>query len=185
MSERVRIGQAANPAEATLLRSLFDAHGIAVAINGENHAAMLGGLGGAFISLDISVAAADAERARELLAEFHAAAPTAEAATDDEDDDNNHDDLTLRLERRKRIGIAVMLGVFVSFGTAHLSAGAFKRALAIAILEIVAIRELVVHPGPWPGAAMFAGAILFDLIDAIRIINITFARRIPAARVRK
>jgi hypothetical protein len=181
MGERVRIGQAANPAEATLLRSLFDAHGVAVAINGEQHAAMLGGLGGGFISLDITVDAADAERARDLLAEFQAAAPQAT----DEDEDDDGDDVALRLERRKRIGIALMLSVFITFGTAHLSAGAYKRALAIALAEIWLIREMVVHPGDKLYVALFVATLLFDLIDAIRIINQTFARRLPVATVRR
>ncbi|HEX4453805.1 MAG TPA: DUF2007 domain-containing protein [Kofleriaceae bacterium] len=182
MGERVRIGQAANPAEATLLRSLFDAHGVAVAINGEQHAAMLGGLGGGFISLDITVDAADAERARDLLAEFQTAAPQDD--NDDENDDDG-DDVALRLERRKRIGIALMLSVFITFGTAHLSAGAYKRALAIALAEVWLIRQMVVHPGDKLFVALFVATLLFDLIDAIRIINQTFARRIPTATIRK
>ena len=142
---------------------------------------MLGGLGGSFISLDIQVAAEDGERASELLAEFQR---TNEAEAVEEDDDDEPDDLSFRLERRKRIGIAIMLAVFVSFGTAHLSAGAYKRAFALALLEILAIRELVVH-GPWPGAAMLVGAILFDVIDAIRTIQKNFAQRIPHATLRK
>jgi Putative prokaryotic signal transducing protein len=179
MGERVRIGQAANPAEATLLRSLFDAHGVAVAINGEQHAAMLGGLGGGFISLDITVDAADAERARDLLAEFQSSTDPVE----DEDDDG--EDVSIKLERRKRIGIALMLSVFITFGTAHLSAGAYKRALAIAIGEIWLIRQMVVHPGNKLYVALFVAMLLFDLIDAIRIINRNFAQRIPVATVRK
>ena len=181
MGDRVRIGRCANPAEATLLRSFFDAHGIAVVINGEQHAGMLGGLGGSFISLDIQVAAEDGERASELLAEFQR---TNEAEAVEEDDDDEPDDLSFRLERRKRIGIAIMLAVFVSFGTAHLSAGAYKRAFALALLEILAIRELVVH-GPWPGAAMLVGGILYDVIGAIHTIQKNFAQRIPSAKLRK
>jgi hypothetical protein len=181
MGDRVRIGRCANPAEATLLRSFFDAHGIPVVINGEQHAGMLGGLGGSFISLDIQVAAEDGERASELLAEFQR---TNEAEAVEEDDDDEPDDLSFRLERRKRIGIAIMLAVFVSFGTAHLSAGAYKRAFALALLEILAIRELVVH-GPWPGAAMLVGGILYDVIGAIHTIQKNFAQRIPPATVRK
>ncbi|HEY1553094.1 MAG TPA: DUF2007 domain-containing protein [Kofleriaceae bacterium] len=179
MSERVRIGQAANPAEATLLRSLFDAHDIPVAINGEQHAAILGGLGGGFISLDISVDAADAERAHDLLVEFQS------AAQPEVDEDDDGEDVSIRLERRKRIGIAVMLSVFITFGSAHLSAGAYKRALAIAAVELWLIRQLVVHPGAILYVALFVATLLFDLIDAIRIIDRTFADRIPTATIRK
>ena len=182
MSERVRIGSCANPAEATLMRSFFDAHGVPIAINGEQHASMLGGLGGGFISLDISVAADDAERARELLADFRKAA--VDEQQQDEEDDDDGDELSLRLERRKRIGIAILLSCFVSFGTAHLSAGAYKRALALAVFEILAIRELVVH-GPFPGALMLFAAIICDAVGAVSVISANFARRIPRAKVRK
>ena len=182
MSERVRIGCCANPAEATLLRAFFDAHDVPVTINGEQHAAMLGGLGGAFLALEIAVDSDDAERARELLTEFRAATPAFE--DDDDDDDDEVDDLSLRLERRKRIAIAIMLSCFISFGTAHLSAGAFKRAFALALFEMLAIRELVVH-GPWPGALMFALAVLADMIGAVQVIRQRFARQLPAATLRK
>jgi Putative prokaryotic signal transducing protein len=182
MSERVRIGSCANPAEATLLRSFFDAHGVPIAINGEQHASMLGGLGGGFISLDISVSAEDAERASELLADFRKAA--VDEQPQDEEDDDGGDELSLRLERRKRIGIAILLSCFVSFGTAHLSAGAYKRALALAVFEILAIRELVVH-GPFPGALMLFAAIIYDAVGAVSVISNNFARRIPRAHVRK
>ncbi|HEY3805641.1 MAG TPA: DUF2007 domain-containing protein [Kofleriaceae bacterium] len=183
MSERVRIGSCANPAEATLLRSFFDAHEVPIAISGEQHASMLGGLGGGFISLDISVATEDVERASELLADFRNAKVD---QPDDEDEaaDDEVDDLSLRLERRKRIGIAIMLAVFVSFGTAHLSAGAYKRALALAVLEVLAIRELVVH-GPWPGAPMLFAAMIYDVVGAIAVIRANFARRLPRATLRK
>jgi hypothetical protein len=183
MSERVRIGSCANPAEATLLRSFFDAHGVPIAINGEQHASMLGGLGGGFISLDISVSAEDAERASELLADFRKAAVDEQQHEADDDDDGS-DELSLRLERRKRIGIAILLSCFVSFGTAHLSAGAYKRALALAVFEILAIRELVVH-GPFPGALMLFAAIIYDAVGAVSVISANFARRIPRAHVRK
>jgi len=181
MSERVRIGCCANPAEATLLRSFFDAHDVPVTINGEQHAAMLGGLGGAFLSLEIAVDSTDAEKARELLAEFRAATPAFE---DEEEDEDEVDEISLRLERRKRIAIAIMLGCFITFGTAHLSAGAFKRAFAIALFEMLAIRELIVH-GPWPGAAMCVGAVLLDMVGSVHVIRERFAHRIPPATLRK
>lgn len=180
MSDRVRIGCCANPAEATLLRAFFDAHDVSVTINGEQHAAMLGGLGGAFLSLEIAVDGADAEKARELLAEFRGAAP----AMDEEDDEDEVDDLSFKLERRKRIAIAIMLACFITFGTGHLSAGAFKRAFALAVFEMLAIREVIVH-GAWPGAAMCVAAVLLDMLGSVHVIRARFAHRIPPATLRK
>jgi hypothetical protein len=179
----VRIGRCANPAEATLLRSLFDAHGIPVAINGEQHAAMLGGLGGAFIPLDVTVAADDAERARELFADFEQSRVEVEAdASDDEPDEA--DDLPVRLELRKRIGIAIMLAFFVSFGTAHLSAGAYKRAITLATIEVFGIYSIAIHDAKL-GASVMALAVLCDAIGAVRTIRRRFAQRVPVARVRR
>jgi hypothetical protein len=66
MSNRVRIGTCSGPAEAAFVRSVFDAHELAVVINGEMHASALGGLGG-FIRLDILVDSEDAEEAAALL----------------------------------------------------------------------------------------------------------------------
>ena len=67
MSGRVRIGTCSNPADAALVRSVFDAHEIGVVIGAEHHASLLGPVGGAFLSLDVWVAEADAEEAAALL----------------------------------------------------------------------------------------------------------------------
>lgn len=182
MGDRVRIGACANPAEATLLRSLFAAHDIPVAIGGEEHASMMGGLG-SFITLDISVAAEDAERASELLADFKSSAPVADDGDDEEDDEDYKDDIGNRLERRKRIGVAIALAFMITLGTAHLSAGALKRALALAAIEIYGF-TLLAHRGPWPSAALIGGAILYDAIGSVMILRKRFSRQLPAARVR-
>jgi hypothetical protein len=182
MGDRVRIGTCANPAEATLLRSLFAAHDIPVAIGGEEHASMMGGLG-SFITLDISVAAEDAERASELLADFKSAAPIDQHDDDEEDDEDYKDDIGNRLERRKRIGVAIALAFMITLGTAHLSAGALKRALALAAIEIYGF-TLLAHRGPWPSAALIGGAILYDAIGSVMLLRKRFSRQLPAARMR-
>src|SRR5207249_1515627 len=64
---RVCIGTCSGLADAAFLRSVFAAHDIPVLINAENHASMLGGLGGAFVRLDIVVDEAYAEDAAALL----------------------------------------------------------------------------------------------------------------------
>jgi hypothetical protein len=84
MNKRVRIGTCAGPAEAALVRSVFDAHGVQLLIGAEHHAAMLGGLGGAFVRLDLFVDADDAKEAAALLADLRSGA---HAAPDDVDVD--------------------------------------------------------------------------------------------------
>jgi hypothetical protein len=79
MSQRVRIGSCANPADAALVRSMFDAHGISAIVGGEHHAGLLGGFGGGFISLDIFVTSDDAEEASALLADLRAGERSDEA----------------------------------------------------------------------------------------------------------
>jgi len=164
-----------------MLRSLFGAHDVPVTIGGEQHAAMMGGLG-SFISLDIWVAAEHADRARELLLEIQSA-PATSAADDDDDHDDDCSDIALRLERRKRTGVAIALALVVTLGTAHLSVGALKRAIALAAIEIFGFYELAAV-GAWPGVVLVAGAILYDAIGAVMILNKRFAQRIPPARLR-
>lgn len=71
MKNRVRIGTCSGPAEASFVRSVFDAHDLPVVINGEMHAYTMGGLGG-FVRLDILVDAEDAEDAIALLRDIRA-----------------------------------------------------------------------------------------------------------------
>ena len=62
--------------EASVVRSLLEAHQIRVVVQGEQHRAMLGMLG-PYIELRILVEEADLERARRVLAEAEAAGPAA------------------------------------------------------------------------------------------------------------
>jgi hypothetical protein len=54
-------------AEAATLRSLLDANGIPCVIQGEQHHAMLGVMGGAVIDMNVLVSTKDLERAQALL----------------------------------------------------------------------------------------------------------------------
>ena len=83
--QRVRIGTCHNPADASLVRLMLSAHDIESVVSGEQHANLLGGLGGGLIQLDIWVAADDAEQASELLRELREG--THEEPADDEFDD--------------------------------------------------------------------------------------------------
>ncbi len=104
---RVRIGTCSGLADAAVVRAALEAHDIPVVINAEQHASMLGGLGGSFVPLHIFVDDSDAEDAAAILAKMrdHGGAGEeldedepidveAEAAPDfeDEDDDRDEDD---------------------------------------------------------------------------------------------
>jgi hypothetical protein len=106
MKNRVKIGTCSGPAEAAFVRSVFNAHDLPVLINGEMHAAAMGGLAG-FVPLNILVDEDDAEDAVALLRDIrqgqhavsegdgphdgeHAASP-GEALPDDLDHDEHAD----------------------------------------------------------------------------------------------
>jgi hypothetical protein len=71
MKNRVKIGTCSGPAEASFVRSVFDAHELPVVINGEMHAYAMGGLGG-FVRLEIFVDRDDADDAIALLNDIRA-----------------------------------------------------------------------------------------------------------------
>ena len=66
---RVAIATCANPQEAALIKTMLSNAGIHANVSGENHASLLGGFGGAAISMQVQVAVKDAEEARALIAE--------------------------------------------------------------------------------------------------------------------
>lgn len=58
----------ANPADASVLRSLLEANGILCVVQGEQHSGLLGpAMGGAIIEVRVLVATKDLEKARTLL----------------------------------------------------------------------------------------------------------------------
>ncbi|MEO7732340.1 MAG: DUF2007 domain-containing protein [Kofleriaceae bacterium] len=194
MSLRVRIGTYSGPADAALVRSMFSAHGIDVVVGAENHAGMLAGLGGGFLSLDIWVDEEASEEATALLRDLRerdeGAAPSAD---DDEDDEYDGDEtgeswraapvatVHQRVEQRRRTAVALLLGCCITFGTAHMFTGAWRRGVALAAVELVGI--LQAGAGHTLGGVAAVAAILVDLGGAIRRIR---ARRplLPVARVR-
>src|SRR4051794_38779239 len=130
MSERVRIGVCTGPADAALVRAMFAAHDIHAVVGGEQHASLMGALGGSFISLDIWVSSDEAEEASALLADLraqHHETPDDEDADDEDEESLQASDVGARVMQRRQIGIALMLAFFISFGTAHLSTRAWFR----------------------------------------------------------
>ena len=179
---RVRIGTCSGPAEVALVRSVFSAHGIHVAIGAEEHANMLGGLGGGFLRLDISVDEADADDAIALLREHELELPDDEA--DDEPYERATDPTAILIDRRRRTIVALLLAFCISFGTAHLLTRAWLRGLAFAGLEVLGIAALRV--GAMQGGLLITAAILGDAIGAVsRIWKQTPVPALPVARVRR
>jgi Putative prokaryotic signal transducing protein len=194
MKSRVRIGTCSGPADAALVRSVFEAHEIQVLIGAEHHASMLGGLGGAFVRLDIIVDEADAEEAFALLHDIregdHATsdddAEEPEAEPDDPERDERDDaegvwggghpeqpeaelpgaaSIALVTDRRRRTAIALLLTVTIGFGTAHMYTRAWLRGLVLAGVGGLGVALFAGSPGL--GAALIVGARIADAFGAV------------------
>ena len=188
---RVRIGTCSGPADAALVRAAFGAHGIHVVIGAEHHAGMLGGLGGPFLSLDIWVDSAEAEEAIALLRDVrgegsddaaeHAAEEPLPGEHEPEDDSPEVEQM---IQRRRGTGLVLLLGCCITFGTAHMSTGAWGRGMVLAGLEVLGFRYLMSAPAL--GAVMVIGAIVYDVIGSlVRVRRIGSRPELPQARIRK
>jgi hypothetical protein len=186
---RARIGTCSGPAEAALVRAAFEAHGVPIVINAEQHASVLGGLGGALVPLHIYVDDERAEEAAALLEDLRGAdraadeepLPDGEAA--DEADEAGAEEVAVRAEQRRRAVAVLLLGCCLTFGTAHMSTGAWLRGLALAGLQVLAISYLVAGQRA-EGFALLAACVAADVIGAMWRIR-TAAPRLPRAHVRR
>jgi len=110
---RVRIGTCSGPADAALVRSVFDAHQIPVMINAEQHASMLAGFGGAIVPMHIFVGTERAEEAAALLADLreqdHDVSTDEDREADAEVDRELAAEAVGRISRRKRYGTLLMI----------------------------------------------------------------------------
>ena len=190
---------------------MFSARGIPVVVGAEHHSSMLGGLGGGFLSLDIWVAEEDSEEAAALLRDVRepvesrdgeltddelsadpvpdgdetsfstsqadAAAALAPAASAEEQDDFHR-----FIERRRRTGIALLLGCCITFGTAHMFTRAWLRGLALAGLELLGILKLAA--GERIGTLAIVGAVTVDIIGAVWRVWTQDRPALPEARLR-
>jgi hypothetical protein len=204
----VRIGTCANAIDAAFVRSMFEARGIPIVIGAEHHASLLGPIHGAFLTLDIWVDSADADEAARLLHDLRstdadsapdptegvdaedldgdgewrarpAAAPPAAARTDRDDDMRELIDRRARSYQRRRNVIAVLSGMILTFGTAHMFTGAWLRGLALALIEAYGFLT-------WrqTGLYIVGGAIIFDVLGTlIRVLAGRPARPAPAQTV--
>jgi hypothetical protein len=197
VSLRVRIGTCSGPADAALVRSIFSAHGIDVVVGAENHAGMLAGLGGGFLSLDIWVDEEDSEEATALLRDLRERDEGAATPDDDDDDEYDGDEtgeswraapvatLSQRIDQRRRTAVALILGCCITFGTAHMFTGAWLRGASLAAVELVGIFQA--GAGHTLGGVAAVAAVLIDLSGAIwRIRHRGSLRRttLPVARLR-
>jgi len=191
MTDRVRIGTCAGPAEAAFVRSVFAAHDLHVVIGGENHASMFAGLGG-FISLDIIVAEEDAEEAVALLRDIregdHAVADGEAPEPEADEHDDEHDDELADAQgvwgrradkpaidgpvqeapfddRRRRIGIALVVGVMLGVGAGHMYTRAWLRGILLLGLQILGVTYLFTAPSF--AALLIVGTRIYDPVGAI------------------
>jgi hypothetical protein len=180
---RVRIGVCHGAADAALVRSVFEAHEIAVVIGAENHANLLGGLGDGFLTLDISVDEAKAEDAVQLLREIRSnESIESEPAEGDEPDQDEAVWVEQRVDRRRRTGVVLLLAFCVTFGTAHMYTRAWFRGIALMGVELLGIRYLGVKPVI--GGLIIAAAVVTDLVGALMRVR-SPATTLPAARAQR
>ncbi len=174
----VRVATCHDPAEATVIRSVLEAHGIDAIIPGEQSAS----LGTAVVGFrtHVFVDAGDAETATELIAQLRDGGGQMDSEDEDEDERDDEGalattDVAVTVDRRVRMGATVLLALVITFGTAHMSTGAWKRGVAFAAIELVGI--LRVAAGDRWGAGLVAAAILADLVGAVLRVH---ARGAPA-----
>ncbi|HVV83264.1 MAG TPA: DUF2007 domain-containing protein [Kofleriaceae bacterium] len=208
MSEpnRVRIASCRDPAEAAVIEAALRSHGLHVFVNGQHSAAMFSWAAAA-LSLDVWVDRDEADEAIALIRELREGgeaqlaegelppeadgdlagpADGEEPAAADADDaaaDVNLDDTLTRLGKRKRILLALALGIFIGHGTAHMSARAWFRGVVLACVQVMGWRELF-GGNAHLGASLVVAAVLMDLVGAVLVISQS-SSNLPAARVRR
>ena len=184
---RVAIATCANPSEAALIKTMLSNAGIHANISGENHASLLGGFGGAAISMQVQVAVKDADEARALIAEARKGVDISDEALAEEamaagepvhadalaqaqvhkhdGNDESLQALGAKLNYRRRVAIGLFVSCAITFGTGHAVAGAWLRAMVLAGAEIMGLRYLSAHERVM-GGLLIGGAILTDLIGS-------------------
>jgi hypothetical protein len=186
---------------------MFAARGIHAVVGAEHHASLLGPLGASFLSLDIWVDEEDAEEAAELLRDLRERAVDApfegedgegdDQGDDAEEDQGDHaiearlveppalagDSLRMQIERRRRTAAVLLLGCFVTFGTAHMFTRAWVRGVALACIEGMGLWYAVA--GAHLSGLLVAAAVAYDLVGALWRVrhHQPSASTIPVARI--
>jgi len=181
-NDLVIIGDCANEIEAKLLKGYFESNDIFCHIQGESHRALMGMMGG-FIHLNIMVPENQAEEAKMLLDDFRShdsqfteleipideiIPKTKETPTTPKKPVTRYKPLAQE-NSRKRLGIAMLLALFVTFGTGHLYVRETFTFIVLALLQVTGIMfYLLNYTGTFVPILIF-GPIVFDFIDSVRI----------------
>jgi hypothetical protein len=168
-SPLVHLVSVGSDAEAAVLRSYLEDHGIYCYTQGENHRAMLGFLG-PHIELNLMVPEADLDQARLLLQEYEAAAP--EPASEERDEQDAKDDAgggemdtwdAVRHKALRRLRVARICGLLFPVGLVHLAVGARVRGVILMAVCLGAWYMAMLNP-PW--ALLIPVALLVDIFGA-------------------
>jgi hypothetical protein len=204
-STNVPVGNCRDIADAALVRAVLTAHEIPVHISGENQAAVIGA-GSSAIVQTIWVPQEHVAEARELIEEMRSGGDHALADDEIPEDDTAEReepeteagavvssvdgpptaggaDTVSRLRRRDRITLAIAAGMIVSFGTAHMSARAWKRGFVLAAFSLFGWWTLFARD-PKLGGAIVVATVAVDIVGAITII-LQSDPPLPKAQVRK
>jgi hypothetical protein len=95
--------------------------------------------------------------------------------------DDARDAFHLRIDRRRRTGIALLLGCCITFGTAHMFTRAWLRGIALGALELMGI--LRVAGGERGGTLAIVGAVAVDVIGAVWRVWTQPRPALPEARL--
>ncbi len=180
-----------------MIRAALSSNDINVSIFGESSAQMFG-LGASAVSLDVWVDREEVEEALALIRELREGGG-AQLADDEipvDDTAERQDDLTtegaivaptddtlLRLGTRNRVVFAVLVGLFVGFGTAHMSARAWKRGFVLTALH-AACWVQILEGDVRLGVAVMLATMAMDVLGALMEISQT-SSNLPVATLRK
>src|SRR5690349_1650674 len=107
----VMVADCHDPAEATVIRTILSMHGIDAVI--PEGASSAGVMAVGFVT-HVFVPSSRADEARELIAELRK--QNEEAAADDEDEEDDGPDVGRSMDRRKKVGAAVLFAVLIQWG---------------------------------------------------------------------
>lgn len=193
----MRIANCRDNAEAAVIRAALTSHDLHVFINGENAAPMFG-LGASAVSLDVWVDREEAEEALALIRELRegGAGQLADDEIPVDDTAERLEDVTAegalvapvedtltRLGKRQRMILAVVVGLMVGHGTAHMSTRAWKRGVVLAASQVAGWVTLA-KGNVGLGVTLVVATIALDVVGALIAIGQT-STNLPVATVRK
>jgi hypothetical protein len=157
--------------DAMGIRSVLEAEGIEVFVQGEHHRAMEGAFG-IFVELRVMVRRSDLDEARELLeeAKFAEHLPAEETAAADVADKSvrrfNEDrpDIERTHERRPNPIVAVLLAIVLPIGAGHFYVG--KRRTGMILGALLVIDWILFFQG-WTVTLAVVALVAFDALGAL------------------